>query len=104
MTPDRLCRGDCLRCRCEEGRAYVSSVVLPPRAVVRVLLRSWRDADPASVSALPQQGSSFLTGLAFPSHIRQFASRSEEHTSELQSLTNLVCRLLLEKKKSTYDT
>src|SRR5437016_14206056 len=28
-------------------------------------------------------------------------SRSEEHTSELQSLTNLVCRLLLEKKKRT---
>src|SRR5215213_11199739 len=27
------------------------------------------------------------------------SSRSEEHTSELQSLTNLVCRLLLEKKK-----
>src|SRR6476619_8157725 len=27
--------------------------------------------------------------------------RSEEHTSELQSLTNLVCRLLLEKKKKT---
>src|SRR5438046_4079377 len=27
--------------------------------------------------------------------------RSEEHTSELQSLTNLVCRLLLEKKKTT---
>src|SRR5438093_11262183 len=27
------------------------------------------------------------------------AIRSEEHTSELQSLTNLVCRLLLEKKK-----
>src|SRR5262249_61952534 len=26
-------------------------------------------------------------------------ARSEEHTSELQSLTNLVCRLLLEKKK-----
>src|SRR5438093_4278827 len=29
----------------------------------------------------------------------QHAHRSEEHTSELQSLTNLVCRLLLEKKK-----
>src|SRR2546427_5074100 len=28
-----------------------------------------------------------------------FASRSEEHTSELQSQSNLVCRLLLEKKK-----
>src|SRR5262249_34825689 len=30
--------------------------------------------------------------------------RSEEHTSELQSLTNLVCRLLLEKKKNTEPT
>src|SRR5258706_6259151 len=29
----------------------------------------------------------------------EVARRSEEHTSELQSLTNLVCRLLLEKKK-----
>ena len=28
-------------------------------------------------------------------------ARSEEHTSELQSRTNLVCRLLLEKKKTT---
>src|SRR5437016_11304042 len=32
-------------------------------------------------------------------------TRSEEHTSELQSLTNLVCRLLLEKKnKKTKNT
>src|SRR5437016_12036136 len=30
---------------------------------------------------------------------REHQPRSEEHTSELQSLTNLVCRLLLEKKK-----
>src|SRR5437016_7725600 len=30
--------------------------------------------------------------------------RSEEHTSELQSLTNLVCRLLLEKKKKIKTT
>src|SRR5436309_14798652 len=29
---------------------------------------------------------------------RQYTSRSEEHTSELQSRENLVCRLLLEKK------
>src|SRR5258706_11709214 len=28
--------------------------------------------------------------------------RSEEHTSELQSLTNIVCRLLLEKKKTAF--
>src|SRR5437016_10616059 len=32
-------------------------------------------------------------------HLRRGLPRSEEHTSELQSLTNLVCRLLLEKKK-----
>src|SRR5262249_62421460 len=32
------------------------------------------------------------------------ATRSEEHTSELQSLTNLVCRLLLEKKNHTDTT
>src|SRR5438093_9850741 len=32
------------------------------------------------------------------------AHRSEEHTSELQSLTNLVCRLLLEKKTIRTNT
>src|SRR2546430_12444291 len=32
---------------------------------------------------------------------RRTRHRSEEHTSELQSQSNLVCRLLLEKKKST---
>src|SRR3989441_1559324 len=31
------------------------------------------------------------------------ASRSEEHTSELQSLAYLVCRLLLEKKKTKHE-
>src|SRR2546430_10855587 len=34
---------------------------------------------------------------------RTSASRSEEHTSELQSQSNLVCRLLLEKKKETQE-
>src|SRR2546430_13434447 len=33
-------------------------------------------------------------------HARHLARRSEEHTSELQSQSNLVCRLLLEKKKT----
>src|SRR5688572_32683159 len=33
-------------------------------------------------------------------HPRKLAERSEEHTSELQSQSNLVCRLLLEKKKN----
>src|SRR5260370_14335971 len=34
---------------------------------------------------------------------RALRTRSEEHTSELQSHLNLVCRLLLEKKKTTYS-
>src|SRR2546430_3852148 len=36
--------------------------------------------------------------------IRCSRARSEEHTSELQSQLNLVCRLLLEKKKEIYST
>src|SRR5258706_4558429 len=46
-------------------------------------------------------------GVAHELHHQAVESRSEEHTSELQSLTNLVCRLLLEKKKkhrARYDT
>src|SRR5256885_11988445 len=38
-----------------------------------------------------------LLGLGLPAH------RSEEHTSELQSPCNLVCRLLLEKKKPSFS-
>src|SRR5256885_2530773 len=38
------------------------------------------------------------TGAVVPAD-KQAAARSEEHTSELQSPCNLVCRLLLEKKK-----
>src|SRR5256885_9192426 len=40
--------------------------------------------------------------LAFPP-AKTVVDRSEEHTSELQSPCNLVCRLLLEKKKQIYD-
>src|SRR5437016_11900343 len=38
------------------------------------------------------------TDKTFLRELKQVYDRSEEHTSELQSLTNLVCRLLLEKK------
>src|SRR5437016_13044267 len=41
-----------------------------------------------------------LETILSPGSIFKHASRSEEHTSELQSLTNLVCRLLLEKKNT----
>src|SRR2546425_9135340 len=48
----------------------------------------------ASPNALKRQ----RPALAPPTGVR----RSEEHTSELQSLAYLVCRLLLEKKKDTH--
>src|SRR5205085_2810396 len=38
-----------------------------------------------------------------PSALETCPTRSEEHTSELQSQSNLVCRLLLEKKKNTHN-
>src|SRR5690606_40777331 len=38
-----------------------------------------------------------------PRYAHQGRNRSEEHTSELQSRENLVCRLLLEKKKKKED-
>src|SRR5256885_13098081 len=41
-----------------------------------------------------------IEGEAFPAVA---AARSEEHTSELQSPCNLVCRLLLEKKKESHS-
>src|SRR5262249_61034967 len=51
---------------------------------------------------LAQAGHSAVPGCRQGDHDPQ--TRSEEHTSELQSLTNLVCRLLLEKKKKKQQT
>src|SRR2546425_7272905 len=47
------------------------------------------------------QGSGILTSMARANALLIVPERSEEHTSELQSLAYLVCRLLLEKKKNT---
>src|SRR5438874_5955360 len=44
-------------------------------------------------------GSAFFTAIHGNLLFRRFTDRSEEHTSELQSRRDLVCRLLLEKKK-----
>src|SRR2546427_6889955 len=52
--------------------------------------------------ALPTVGSHAMNRPRLPpgpGNMRTIAPRSEEHTSELQSQSNLVCRLLLEKKK-----
>src|SRR5258706_5771717 len=55
------------------------------------------------VNVLSRRGHIYLQAAADPGLMRGLVfipmHRSEEHTSELQSLTNLVCRLLLEKKK-----
>src|SRR2546430_5162738 len=51
---------------------------------------------------MPSRASSGLSRMVLPPPIRYLSTpmpgRSEEHTSELQSQSNLVCRLLLEKK------
>src|SRR5256885_15819846 len=61
------------------------STLFPYTTLFRSLQQRWT-ADPAH----PHQPTGRETGLE---------QRSEEHTSELQSPCNLVCRLLLEKKK-----
>src|SRR5256886_12108551 len=55
--------------------------------------RGHRDASSGRVAASPRRGLDDVQLYARPQR------RSEEHTSELQSQSNLVCRLLLEKKK-----
>src|SRR5437016_9082204 len=64
-----------------------SDLRMPRAASVRPLRRS---ATPSRSVAAGCLGTTLRISVA--------CSRSEEHTSELQSLTNLVCRLLLEKK------
>src|SRR5256886_13534374 len=62
---------------------------------------------PQAMAAILAHGSAFASFASNPSAFQNAASkgnpddrfRSEEHTSELQSQSNLVCRLLLEKKK-----
>src|SRR5690606_41010870 len=77
----------------------------PPRSSC-----SPRMADPAASTASPAPAGENLDSPDFSAHrtsrsrrcssrARQIPARSEEHTSELQSRENLVCRLLLEKKK-----
>src|SRR5262249_60788989 len=84
----------------------------PPRSTLfpyTTLFRSW--ADPPSAGERSRLRSpawysgQLLTSGQPPSANGRKASsaRSEEHTSELQSLTNLVCRLLLEKKKNNNE-
>src|SRR5256886_10890154 len=73
---------------------FRSRVDLRERAVptLRIVARVGR---PRVGRGLRQQ-----RGIQSLAHERPARQRSEEHTSELQSQSNLVCRLLLEKKKA----
>src|SRR5438093_2751845 len=63
-------------------------------------LHGARDVRRPVVAAADDERQGRPRGAARPRRVEHAARRrSEEHTSELQSLTNLVCRLLLEKKK-----
>src|SRR2546426_8549002 len=79
----------------------------PPRSTLfpyTTLFRSVRvRREPCGGPQASWQGgwAGMVAGRSLPGRLRS-ASRSEEHTSELQSPCNLVCRLLLEKKKTIY--
>src|SRR5256885_10484406 len=74
----------------------------PPRSTLfpyTTLFRSWTWRSRRACGSLSRRWAS--PGGSSTALPRLAASRSEEHTSELQSPCNLVCRLLLEKKKTT---
>src|SRR2546425_4455450 len=79
----------------------------PPRSTLfpyTTLFRSYSAAghDAQNLAAITDMGMLFIPSKGGRSH-RVDEMRSEEHTSELQSLAYLVCRLLLEKKKNTHS-
>src|SRR3712207_8527692 len=73
-----------------DGSARCSRLVIGRRRAAR-----------QAAAALPTRRSA-RAHRALRAHPRSQASRSEEHTSELQSRQYLVCRLLLEKKKKNH--
>src|SRR5690606_41268587 len=80
------------------SRSVVCEVVehdLPARAIAEQA--EHYDADLVCVGTLGRSGlSAALLGSTAQDVLKQLRRRSEEHTSELQSRENLVCRLLLE--------
>src|SRR5688572_33229353 len=76
---------------------YTTLFRSPARPAPRRSLEDRRRAPPAPRLARRRGRAARPASAAGP---RRSAGRSEEHTSELQSQSNLVCRLLLEKKKT----
>src|SRR5260370_30666701 len=76
------------------------STLFPYTTLFRSLPFSSRPSRTVLLAHRPDQEKSVSTRELAARHRLEFL-RSEEHTSELQSHLNLVCRLLLEKKKMT---
>src|SRR2546422_2246837 len=73
----------------------------PPRSTLFPYTTLFRSQRPDSVLYRVDAGARQHFGLLGPHATDVLDRRSEEHTSELQSRLHLVCRLLLEKKKTT---
>src|SRR2546430_11538010 len=71
----------------------------PPRSTLFPYTTLFRSRGNAEGVAFGCPANALLFRFATRSSVGRSALRSEEHTSELQSQSNLVCRLLLEKKK-----
>src|SRR2546427_1031288 len=72
----------------------------PPRSTLFPYTTLFRSCEKALGPPCSEHDpSSCSCALLVGRRVRRRADRSEEHTSELQSQSNLVCRLLLEKKK-----
>src|SRR5256885_12119432 len=77
------------------------STLFPYTTLFRSLARSDERAERAHTASGPVPESAERTSSPRPSPPLGGGERSEEHTSELQSPCNLVCRLLLEKKNKS---
>src|SRR2546430_11865437 len=76
----------------------------PPRSTLFPYTTLFRSNHAANSRAVARPAGVGLREPTIASCADLKASRSEEHTSELQSQSNLVCRLLLEKKKYSATT
>src|SRR2546430_4291489 len=72
----------------------------PPRSTLFPYTTLFRSRSRVAQGPLRARGGRHLQPPLPAGGHRQAEERSEEHTSELQSQSNLVCRLLLEKKKN----
>src|SRR5947199_3203005 len=85
--------------------SFVLTIPRPPRSTLfpyTTLFRSSPPGGPKGKRPAPETPASIDAPAPFPYTLpRSRQGRSEEHTSELQSLRQLVCRLLLEKKKES---